>query len=1027
MNNYEKQRGSTWAQWDLHIHTPASYHWEGEKFNGDKSHDDSLIDQMIDALNNSEPAVFALMDYWTFDGWFKLKARLKEANAPKLNKVIFPGIELRLVAPMKGRLNAHVIFSDEIDDQALIDFKSALMVELVSRPLSDVALIDLARNYVGEDKLKVHGSNYEKVKNDDLAFIAGCKIAEINTDSYKQAIRRVPSELAIGFMPFDTNDGLAKVDWKQHYAFVMGLFHNSPIFESRDDGDLRSAFIGEKTKGNEGYFEDFQKALLQAPRLVVSGSDAHRFIGVKNDNDKRGYGDFPSNKKTWIKAEQTFQGLKQAILEPAKRSFIGEKPPKLEEIENNKIFYIESIKVDRSGSKTSIGQWLHGCDIPLNPDLTAIIGNKGSGKSALADILALLGNSKQSKHFSFLKKERFHGKAGEPANQFAGILTWLDSSTESRGLYDSVPEQKAEKVRYIPQGYFESLCNDHVSGKSEAFESELRAVIFSHVSDEMRLDALDFEQLVDQQELSLRNILGEYRKDLSNINEKIVRMEEQLQPIEKDKIHDLILLKTNEIAEHFNLKPSEVSKPDSNLSAEQQANQSQIVALNATIQNLEEQEIRNNESITEQSRKIQSIANIQEQLRLLERTFNQAKSNVEQDLHILSVDWDDLAKLEINNTLVNEQLSSLNILKAQALENRKALQESLLKENVSKQELTSKLDAAQQEYERYHLQLAEWQAKLDSLEGTPTEPDTLEGLKARLSQIENLPSELETLKNKRIDLSLEIFDTLDQQRKGREKLFEPVQELIKNNELIREDYRLQFLATLSTSPEAIADKLFNMVKQNSGEFRGLDEGLSVVRRLYDSNNIDTKDGIKNFVITLTEKLEQASKGSNPNLVGINNILKVNQSAKDVYDLIFGLEFLEPRYSLLFQQTQIEQLSPGQRGALLLIFYLLVDKGKMPIILDQPEENLDNQTVYHLLVPVVSEAKKYRQIIMVTHNPNLAVVCDAEQIIYSDFDRANDFKISYTAGAIENPNINDLVVKILEGTKPAFNNRSGKYY
>lgn len=40
--------------------------------------------------------------------------------------------------------------------------------------------------------------------------------------------------------------------------------------------------------------------------------------------------------------------------------------------------------------------------------------------------------------------------------------------------------------------------------------------------------------------------------------------------------------------------------------------------------------------------------------------------------------------------------------------------------------------------------------------------------------------------------------------------------------------------------------------------------------------------------------------------------------------------------------------------------------------------------------------------MVTHNPNLAVVCDAEQIIYSDFDRTNDFKIIYTAGAIENP-------------------------
>lgn len=1026
MNSYEKQRGSTWAQWDLHIHTPASFHWKGEKFNGDKSHDDSLIDQMIHALNNSEPAVFALMDYWTFDGWFKLKERLKESDAPRLEKVVFPGIELRLVAPMEGRLNAHVIFSNEIENQELIDFKSVLQVALIDKALSETSLKALARQ-VGADKLTKHGFKKQQVdSSDEIALLAGCTIAEITTESYKSAISRVSGEQAIGFMPFDTNDGLAEVKWFEHYSYAMALFQSSPIFETRDF-DKRCAFVGEKTEDNKRFFANFQSALKNIPRLAVSGSDAHRFISIKSDNDNRGYGDFPSNKKTWIKAEQTFQGLKQAILEPAKRSFIGEKPPKLEEIERNRTFYIESIKIDKSGSKSNIGQWLDGCDIPLNPDLTAIIGNKGSGKSALADIFALLGNSKQSNHFSFLKKDRFHGKAGEPANQFTGILTWLDGSTESRGLYDSVPEQKAEKVRYIPQGYFEGLCNDHVSGKSEAFENELRAVIFSHVSDEMRLDALDFEQLIDQQELSLRNILGEYRKDLSNLNEKIVRIEEQLQPIEKEKIHDLILLKTNEIEEHFNLKPSEVPIPDSSLSPEQKANQDQIVALNTTIQQLEEQEIRNNESITEQSRKIQSIANIQEQLRLLERTFNQAKSNVQQDLQILNLEWDNLAKLEINSTLINEELSNLNILREQAVENRKILEQSLVEKNASKQALTSQLDAPQQEYEKYQLLMSEWQTKQDSLKGTPTEPDTLEGLNARLAQIENLPLELETLKNRRIELSLEIFDMLDQQRKGREKLFAPVQELIKNNELIREDYRLQFLATLSTSPEAIADKLFNMVKQNSGEFRGLDEGLGVIRRLYDSNNLDTKEGIKNFVITLTEKLEQASKSSNKNSIGINNIMKVNQSAKDVYDLIFGLEFLEPRYSLLFQQAQIEQLSPGQRGALLLIFYLLVDKGKMPIILDQPEENLDNQTVYHLLVPVVCEAKKYRQIIMVTHNPNLAVVCDAEQIIYSDFDRTNDFKITYTAGAIENPDINDLVVKILEGTMPAFNNRSGKYY
>ncbi|MGX9055263.1 TrlF family ATPase, partial [Mesorhizobium sp. 14Argb] len=105
-----------------------------------------------------------------------------------------------------------------------------------------------------------------------------------------------------------------------------------------------------------------------------------------------------------------------------------------------------------------------------------------------------------------------------------------------------------------------------------------------------------------------------------------------------------------------------------------------------------------------------------------------------------------------------------------------------------------------------------------------------------------------------------------------------------------------------------------------------------------------------------------------------------------------------------------------------IFYLLVDKGRNPIVLDQPEENLDNETVVSLLVPVLNEAKKARQIIMVTHNPNLAVVCDAEQIIHATFDRKNGARISYQSGSIEDGIMNRAVVDVLEGTKMAFDNR-----
>ena len=1027
MSKREIARGSVWRQWDLHVHTPASFHWTGKKFDGDMSSSENrtLIDEMIEAMNAAEPAVFAIMDYWTFDGWFALKRRLAEPGAPALKKIVFPGIELRLSAPTTKRLNAHVIFAETIPDHHLREFLSDLKLERTDRAVSKESLIDLARG-TAEDMLLKKGHKKAAVDGDDKeALMAGYKLAEVKAESYKAAIKKVPDGQAIGFMPFDTSDGLTEVKWEDHYAYFLGLLESSPIFESRN-AELRTAFLCEETPKNKAWIGNFKHGLKSIPRLVVSGSDAHCFVGIAGDNDRRGYGDFPSGKKTWIKADLSFHGLKQAILEPAKRSFIGEKPPKLQAVETSKTHFIESIEVTKTGNKTGIGNWLHGCDLPLNPDLVAIIGNKGSGKSALADVIATLGHSRQAKHFSFLKRDRFLGKSGDPARHFTGTLTWQDESTEARTLEILPTDDKQELVRYIPQNYFEELCNDHVSGKSDAFEKELRAVIFSHTSEAMRLGALDFDQLTEQQEQALRNRLGEFRKELKTLNASIARIEDQLQPIEEKKLTDQLLVKTREIDEHQKIKPAEVAPPPETLEPEQKE---AAEALAATAQKIEASTKRTQKiqsELTSIAKKQKAIANAKEQLRLLQRAYEQAQQQVAEDLQLAGLNWADVAKLEIKTSLLDERSTALTAEQSTLQTEAGTLASALSTLEEEKKVHATKLNARQQQFETYQHQLAEWTKKLDALTGTPTDPDTKVGLETRLAQIKELPAKRAELQAARLQLTAEIFDSLDAQRKAREELFKPVQDLIKANDLIREDYRLQFQATLAASAEAIAERLFALIKQTSGVLRGQDEALLTVKKLFDGHDLNAKQGAVAFATALHETLEQAAKGPGAE-IGIASLLKKDQSAVSVYDLIFGLDFLEPRYSLLFQDTQIEQLSPGQRGALLLIFYLLVDNGKTPIILDQPEENLDNETVFRLLVPVLSEAKKKRQIIMVTHNPNLAVVCDAEQIIHASFDRASNCSINYVAGSLENPTLNSAVVTVLEGTKPAFNNRSGKYH
>jgi ATPase subunit of ABC transporter with duplicated ATPase domains len=135
-------------------------------------------------------------------------------------------------------------------------------------------------------------------------------------------------------------------------------------------------------------------------------------------------------------------------------------------------------------------------------------------------------------------------------------------------------------------------------------------------------------------------------------------------------------------------------------------------------------------------------------------------------------------------------------------------------------------------------------------------------------------------------------------------------------------------------------------------------------------------------VVLTGMLRHDRRDQQGRPTRLEDQLRKGVEAHDVLDHLYGLSYLSPRYSLTYAGQEIEQLSPGERGLLLLVFYLLVDKDDIPIVIDQPEENLDNQTIYRILVKCIKAAKGRRQVLMVTHNPNLAVVCDAEQIIYA---------------------------------------------
>ena len=118
-----------------------------------------------------------------------------------------------------------------------------------------------------------------------------------------------------------------------------------------------------------------------------------------------------------------------------------------------------------------------------------------------------------------------------------------------------------------------------------------------------------------------------------------------------------------------------------------------------------------------------------------------------------------------------------------------------------------------------------------------------------------------------------------------------------------------------------------------------------------------------------------------------------------------------------------KLSLGQQQSVLLAL-MLSSSSERPLIIDQPEDNLDGEFIYSTLVPVLRRAKERRQVIIVTHNPNVAVLGDAEQIIVMK--ALNDRGEIVARGSIDHPETRDAACSILEGAQEAFLRRAKMY-
>jgi DNA repair exonuclease SbcCD ATPase subunit len=335
-----------------------------------------------------------------------------------------------------------------------------------------------------------------------------------------------------------------------------------------------------------------------------------------------------------------------------------------------------------------------------------------------------------------------------------------------------------------------------------------------------------------------------------------------------------------------------------------------------------------------------------------------------------------------------------------------------------------KLDKPEKDHQNYISNLEEWKIKYKQLEGDSLTEGTLLYFEYELGEaFESLKSEYNEKKISRKTLVNSIFSKKIEIVEEYRKLYQPITQFLSTYPELKKSYDVRFEAALELS--LFSDSFLNFIdRTKKGNFR--EEPYKRLSSLIESTNFNLIEEFSNFLESITHSLQYYQNGESEEEIEVSSQLKKGNSTENVYDFLFKCDYLVPKFSLKLGTKSLEELSPGERGALLLIFYLILDNDDIPLIIDQPEENLDNESVYNILVHFIKKVKEKRQIIIVTHNPNLAVVCDADQIIHMKIEKENKNTVRFYTGGIEDPEINKQLVTILEGTRPAFNNREMKY-
>lgn len=979
-------RGSEWHRWEPHIHTPGTI--LNNQFGGADPWEAYLT--TLEGLTPQIEAI-AVTDYYVTDTYEEFCKHKAAGRLPAV-MLLFPNIELRLdVAAKSGFVNIHLLVSSE-DPDHLSEVKRILK-RLQFHAFNDC--FDCTR----EELIKLGKCADPTITDDGAALRHGATQFKVNFGELRKVIdgsewakKNILIAVAGGA---DGTSGVrqaADATVRQEVEkFAHIIFSSSPA--------QREFWIGKRSLT----IEDL-RTRYDGCKPCLHGSDSHNQKSVGQPVD---------NRFSWIKGALEFDALRQACIDPERRAYVGEQPPRSAMPSQ----VISHVRIDNA-------EWATTPAIPLNPGLVAIIGARGSGKTALADVIATGCDAITPAGWEADENvsPSFLARARKLIGDATTTLTWGGCATVMRSLdgRDANGHMSFPRARYLSQQFVEELCS--AKGVSDGLVDEVERVIFESHSQDDREWALDFAELREQQTSRFRQAREREAESISDISDRIA--------IELEK-ESLVSSLANQV------------RQKKKLIADYTADRAKLVVKGTEAQVARHTQL--SEAAQKLRNRIQALGNqrrtfvaMQDEVRSMRATGAMEMLRQAQARHgnsgLNPEQWDEfllIYKGDVDKSLAayiawaDDEIRKLNgsIPPLPSEPNVALIPDETDVSTLPLAPIAAEMTRLEELFSADKLVRDQYAALTGRI---AQENSALQTLETRLTDAQGAATRRKNLQIERGDTYGRVFEAIINEQIALAGLYAPLMARLaaSSGTLKKLSVSVRRIADVQTWGSFAEEELLD--RRKAGPFYGrgalIAAATEMLKPAWEKGSADeVQAAIAAFMSKYLENLLSHAP------YAPTQQAEFRDWSKQLAHWLFGTDHITIRYEISYDGVDIRKLSPGTRGIVLLLLYLaLDDSDDRPLIIDQPEENLDPKSVFDELVELFIAAKSKRQVIMVTHNANLVINTDADQVIVAEAGPAPSGglpPISYMADGLENAAIRKAVCDILEGGEAAFRERA----